>query len=279
MAADNEPAETALRANTLVEDADALARAHRPAQPSRPGAAGGARARGAVRRARLVAVGRRRADGAVARRDARRPRARAASRRARARPVRRARRQDDPPRRAHGRSRRGRHGGAPSRTGARRCGRPARACGRAVFASRSPTRRRPGRRAKTSTACSSIRRAPVSARCRPGPTCAGGHRRRRSPSSSSQQRAILRRGGGGRSLRRRARLLYVHDLSCGERGSGRRVPAPPPGVRPRGRTRRRSARGPDRPCRDRDDVAPSRLDGGLLHREDAPSVNSACRAA
>ena len=117
MAADNEPAEAALR----VEHA---ARRRRPSWPracrsrAAPGAgpARGAGARRPVRRVRLAASGsagsfmpQSRAAMTVARLLG------AAARRARARPVRRARRQDDAPRRADGGTRRARRRRAPSR--------------------------------------------------------------------------------------------------------------------------------------------------------------------
>ena len=71
-------------------------------EPARGRAPGGARARGRVRRVRLAAVGARELHAPVARGDGRRPDPRPAARGARARPVRRAGRQDHPPRRADG---------------------------------------------------------------------------------------------------------------------------------------------------------------------------------
>ena len=130
MACDNEPAEVALRANTLRHRrADALARRSAGADARRPGHPRGARARGPVRRCTARALWRAgRVHGAVAGGDARRARAlRPAAGRARARPVRRARRQDDAPGGADGRRRARsvaveRH----ARPRARRCARTAR---------------------------------------------------------------------------------------------------------------------------------------------------------
>ena len=123
MAADNEPAEAALRANTLRIDRRRRWRERLPV----PTHAGAAAARGrscstapfdAPRRARVASGGlfmpQSRAAMAVARV------ARPAARRARARPVRRARRQDHPPRRADGRRGRDRRRRAPPRPRRRR---------------------------------------------------------------------------------------------------------------------------------------------------------------
>ena len=119
LAAGNEPAETALRANTLRTEPAALAAA---LPVPRPGGARTARGAGpgrAVRRVRLPALARGRVHAAVARGDDRRAAPRPAARRAGARPVRRAGRQDDPPGRADGRGGdRGRRR-APSRPGRR----------------------------------------------------------------------------------------------------------------------------------------------------------------
>ena len=103
MAADNEPAEAALRANTLRTTAPSSRRALPVATPPGRRLPEGLVLDGAVRRVRARRCGSRalfmpqsRAAMAVARVLA------PAARRARARPVRRARRQDDPPRRADG---------------------------------------------------------------------------------------------------------------------------------------------------------------------------------
>ena len=102
MAADNEPAETALRVNTLRADPAELAARLPVAVASGARPARGARARGPVRRVRLAGVGAGRLHAAVARGDDGRAAARAAPGRARARPVRRPRRQDDAPGRPDG---------------------------------------------------------------------------------------------------------------------------------------------------------------------------------
>ena len=78
MAADNEPAEAALRANTLrTTPAELAARLPVASHPA-PDAARGSRARGALRRPRRARVARGPVHAAVARGDGRRARARAA---------------------------------------------------------------------------------------------------------------------------------------------------------------------------------------------------------
>ncbi len=145
LACDNEPGELALRANTLVSDAAALAAGCRSAR-RRSRYAGthdsrGARARGSLRPARLAAVGRGCVHRAVARGDAARAGARPAAGRAGARPVRGARRQEHAPGGADGRtaarwSPSSATAGAPPSCSARRG-----ACARPACASCSPTPR------------------------------------------------------------------------------------------------------------------------------------------
>ena len=113
MAADNEPAEAALRANTLRIDGPGARRPPARAEPRGARPARGARARGALRRPRRARVGGGPVHAAVARRDGGRARARAARARARARPVRGPGREDHPPRRADGGRGRGRRRRAP----------------------------------------------------------------------------------------------------------------------------------------------------------------------
>ena len=115
LAADNEPAELALRVNPLV--------ALRPRGHPGPSASGDTIVvDGAVRRPRPTGLRRGRVHAAVARLAARRAAARPAAGRARARPVRRAGRQDDPPRGAHGRPGRDRRRRAPPAAAPARCG-------------------------------------------------------------------------------------------------------------------------------------------------------------
>ena len=184
MAADNEPAEPALRANTLRTTAAELAARLPVASHTCAGAAGGAGARRALRRPRRAGVAGGAVHAAVARGDDRRAGARPAAGRARARPVRGAGRQDDPPGRADGgpRARSWRSSAtaaAPRRWCARRSawGRAASRCGRATRP--RSTSRRP------TTACSSTRPARTSARSPAAPTRAGA----RPPSSPSGSRA------------------------------------------------------------------------------------------
>ena len=97
MAAGNEPAEAAVRINTLKTE-----RLELP-DPRIPRAARGPRPRRSLRRVLVAAVGAGPVHAAVARRDGGRARARPAARREGPGPVRRPRRQDDPPGRADGR--------------------------------------------------------------------------------------------------------------------------------------------------------------------------------
>ena len=159
---------------------------------SRRAAGGGHRAR-ALRRPRLAAVARGRADAAVARVDARRARARPAARRARARPLRRPGRQDDAPRGADGRraARSSRSSATPAARG--RCSAP-----RSGWAPRNVTvevgdATRPRRRRRAlRRACCSTPRARASGRSSRDPTCAGARRAdaRRRPSPSEQARLL-----------------------------------------------------------------------------------------
>ena len=93
---DNEPPESAIRANELIVTREELRDVLASSRSSRARcrAARGAGARHAVRRAWLAAVRGGRADAAVARLDARGPHARPPARRGRARSLRGARRQD-----------------------------------------------------------------------------------------------------------------------------------------------------------------------------------------
>ena len=208
MALDNEPAEVALRANTLVDrrrDARAAScPCARTATPRLPEAL--------VLEEPFDVHGsplwqRGRVPRAVARGDARRARARPAAGRAGARPVRRAGRQEHPSRRADGRPRRGRGGRARPRAAPARWRAPRSGCAPPTSASRS--------------ADAALERA-EGARVRPrarrsavlGPRHAAGARRpalardaaRRSPQMARAQAAILAAGAG--ALRPGGVLVY-----------------------------------------------------------------------
>ena len=155
----------------------------------------------------------------VARRPARRPRRRPAAGRARPRPLRGARRQDDAPRRAHGRRGRGRRRRAPRRPGARAARAPcARLRATSVDGRARPTRPRSPAAAR-STASSSTRPAAASARCAaPRPALARLERRRSAPrrrcrTTCSRPPAARARAGGGRPG-----LLRLHDLGRARSG-------------------------------------------------------------
>ena len=172
MACDNEPGELALRANTLVTDAADARRASWPR--ARRTATRDASRRRWCWRSPFDVHGSPLWRGARSSRSrARRCSSRARSTRARragARPVRRARRQEHPPRRADGR-RAARW--SPSSATARRAGALARTAQRLHAGERPRRGRRRGARpaasAARSTACSSIRPARGSARCRRAP--------------------------------------------------------------------------------------------------------------
>ena len=213
LVADNEPAELALRVNTLVDRPEALARrrsadaAHerrgrsssmgRSTRFAPPGFEAGAfmpQSRAAQRVARL---------------------ARAAARRARARPVRRARRQDDASRGADGGPRRGRRRRAPRR--ARRGAASARARGCA----RDRARGRPRRQALEDEAgfdrvLCSTRRAAASARCSVGPRPALARARER-------RRRRLRRSRTRCSMRAARRCCGPAGGSCSPSARSRRA--------------------------------------------------------
>ena len=137
MAADNEPAEGALRVNTLrtgpCRAGGAAARGHH----APPVSARGPRARRRVRRVRLAAVGRGPVHAAVARRDDGRAAARTPARRAGARPVRRARRQDDAPGGADGGPWRASSPSSATPDAPTRCAGPPRGWARSIVAVRT----------------------------------------------------------------------------------------------------------------------------------------------
>ena len=219
-------------------------------QPPAPGLPEALVLDGAVRRLRVAAVGGGPLHAPVARRDDGRPAARPAARRARARPVRRAGRQDDPPRRADGG--RGarvvaveRHAGradALRRTAARMG---------AGDASRSARRTPPAahERAAPTTACSSTRPARTSARSRRAPTRAGASPPDPPARLAREQAAILRAGRRRAAPRRHARLLHVHDLARRERGAWSGVPRRADGLHGRRPALRRPRSGSMRGCR------------------------------
>ena len=242
----NEPAESALRANTLRIDAAALA-ASLPVARAVPGEPPEA----------VIALEPFDAHGSPQWRDGLlMPQSRAAmlvahalapaARRARARPVRRARRQDDPHRGADGRraARSSRSSATPAAPAALQ--RTAQRMGAATSPSRSPTRRGRGASASASRASSSTRRARASARCSRTPTCAGAPRRSgraRSPSSRPgycpPRPPRARRGGC--SSTRRARSRRPRTSARSERSSMHTPSSPRSTCRQRfrrGRTRR-----------------------------------------
>ena len=266
LAADNEPAETALRVNPLrgadpVAVAAALPVAARPAD----GLPEGLVLDGAVRRLRLAAVGAGRLHAAVARGDDRRAAARARARRAGPRPVRRARREDDPSRRPDGRGGdRGRRR-APSRAAPTRCAARSGGWGRRRR-SRSAPPTPPDRTSRApTTACSSTRRAATSGRSPRAPTPAGA-RPPTSPRGSPACRgrscapAPTRCGPAARSSTRPARSRPPRTRTSWPRSSRA---AGLPGRRP-------APRGPSvGPCRGAGlpaDPPASRRDRGVLHR-------------
>ena len=137
------------------------------------------------------------------------PRRRPAAGRARARPVRRARRQDDAPRRAHGRRRRGRRRRAPRRPRRARCGAPASAMHATnVARGRAPTRATVPRRPRLRP------RAARPAVQRPGhaaartPTCAGARRPSAIARLAAEQDALLAAARARAATRRSAALVY-----------------------------------------------------------------------
>ena len=191
----------------------------------------GARARRAVRRVRLAAVAGGPLHAAVARRDDGRAAARAAARRPRARPVRRAGRQDDPPRGADGRararwSRSSAMPAAPTRCTARpRAWAPA-TWSRSGSATPPPPHERAAYdRVLVDPPCSDLGTlaARPDARWRKAPDLPARLAR--------EQAAILRAGRGRAAPGRDARLLDLHDLAGGERGRGRGVPGRAGGLR------------------------------------------------
>ena len=209
------------------------------------------------------AVGGRAVHAAVARGDGGGPAARPPAGGAGARPVRGARRQDDPPRGADGGPRRDRGGGAARR--------PRRALGRTVarmgadrLSASAPRTPPPSTSPTPTTGCSSTRPAPISARSPPARTRAGARRPTRRPARACAGRHPPR-GRRGRAAGRDARLLDLHDLPGGERGSGAGVPRRAPGLRGRRPAWRRAAVGASRHARRAPHPAAPRPYGGLLH--------------
>ena len=206
MAADNEPAEFAA-ASQHARRRRRLAR--RPAagrNPRRRADPRGARARGALRHARLAAVVARGADRPVARGDARLARARARVRASASLDLCAA----PGGKCTHLAALMGRRAGAWSPSSATAAG-PARSF--APPSACTPRRPRRGRRRRRAarqksplTGCSSTRRAAGSARSRRGPICAGASRSARSPSWPRLQLAIL--AAGAAALRPGGVLVY-----------------------------------------------------------------------
>ncbi len=104
------------------------------------------------------------------------------------------------PRRADGRRGRGRSRSSATRAAPRRSSRRRGGCARATFASRSATRRASAPGERRSTACSSTRRARGSGRCRRAPTCAGASRRT-AITQMARRRPRFWPPGRGRSVR------------------------------------------------------------------------------
>ena len=230
MAALNEPAEAVLRANTLRTDAGGARGA-----PRRPVAPAPGLPEGLVLDAPFDAFDSPLwAEGLFMPQSraamARGAHARAAAGRARARPVRRPGRQDHAPRRADGEPRRARRRRAPS--GPRR--RPAPhggAHGRRGSTS-APATRPPSPPPSPSTACSSTRRAPTSARSPPAPTPAGASR----PTCRSGSHACSRRSCA------QARARRAPEAPSCTRPARSRPPRTPPWSRVSSPTSRASSR-------------------------------------
>ena len=183
MAAMNEPAETALRVNTIRADPSSILGELRAAgdEVERPDAPPPlATPESLIVRGRLGALARQRiADGAVV------PQARGSqavvalldpqARRARARPLRRAGDQDHRDRGANAKRGRDRRGRARPRSGAQVCASSASGWASPAFAWSKRMRRAPTSEAAT-IGSSWIPRAPILARLPPGPTHGGGSR-------------------------------------------------------------------------------------------------------
>ena len=230
MAAGNRPAEAALRANTLRTTAAELAARAARREPARRRAPGGARARGrrstrSARRcgSRELFMPQSRAAMAVA------PDPRPAARGARARPVRRAGRQDHPPRRADGGPRRRRGGRAP----------PGRAEALARTAARMGARQRRGahgRRRRSRRSAEAYDRVLVDPPCSDLGTLAA------RPDARWRKQAVAARP---RSRSCRARSCAPAPTRCARAGRSSTPPARSPRPRTRASCERFLAERPD----------------------------------